>query len=129
MAEAFLKQLCCDQCTIESAGLEPGSLNPLVVKAMAEVGIDISQNQTKGALDLFKAGRTFRHVITVCDQESGERCPIFPLVLQRHHWSFPDPGELTGTEEEKLVEIRKIRDSIKEQVQQFYEEFCALAVS
>lgn len=124
MAEAFLKQLCPAEFTVESAGLEPGELNPYVIEVMAEIGIDISQNQTKAALDLFKAGRTFRHVVTVCDKASGERCPIFPLVLHRHHWSFPDPSEATGTEEEKRQQIRVIRDAIKERIHQFCEEFC-----
>jgi len=127
MAEAFLKNLCPDQFVVESAGLEPGTLNPIVVKVMAEVGIDISQNQTKAALDLFKAGRTFRHVVTVCDKEAGERCPIFPLVLHRHHWFFPDPSQATGTDEEKIAQIREIRDSIKTRIDEFCAEFCGAA--
>ncbi len=88
MAEAFLNQLAGDKFKAESAGLEPGTLNPLVVEVMKEIGIDISHNQTKSAFDFFKQGRLFNFVITVCDSASAERCPIFPGVTQRLGWSL-----------------------------------------
>ena len=93
MAEAWCNHLYGDRFEAESAGLEPGILNPLAVEAMKEVGIDISHNKTQRVFDLFKAGRMFAYVITVCDEASAERCPIFPGVTQRLHWSFPDPDQ------------------------------------
>ena len=78
MAEAFLKQACGGEFEAESAGLEPGKLNPVVVEAMKEVGIDISGNATKAVWDFIKSGKPAAYVITVCDETSAERCPIFP---------------------------------------------------
>jgi arsenate reductase (thioredoxin) len=116
MAEAWLNALYGDRFEAKSAGLEPGGLNPLVVKAMDEVGIDISRNQPKSVYDLVKAGELFSWVITVCDEAAAERCPIFPGPARRLHWSFPDPALLTGTLEEKMNAVRKIRNGIKSAV-------------
>ena len=88
MAEAFLNQICGAEFEAHSAGIEPSKLNPIVVHAMKEVGIDISGNQTKAVSDMIKSGRLFAYVITVCDEASAERCPIFPGVT-RLHWGFP----------------------------------------
>src|SRR5271167_1983125 len=104
MAAAFLNAICPDDFFAESAGLEPGTLNPLAVAAMREVGIDISSNETKSAFDLFAAGRHFSYVVTVCDETSAERCPVFPGSALRLHWSFPDPASLQGTWEERLAQ-------------------------
>ena len=73
----------------QSAGLESGTLNPLVVDAMAEVGIDISKKGTQKVFDVWKSGKLFAYVITVCDETSAEKCPIFPGPANRLHWSFP----------------------------------------
>ena len=100
MAEAFLNHLAGDRFEATSAGMEAGRLNPLAVKVMSEAGLDIAQNQTKDVFDFFKSGRLFNYVVTVCDAANSERCPIFPGVTQTLHWSFEDPGALTGTEEE-----------------------------
>lgn len=113
MAEAFLKLLGGDRFEVESAGIEPGNLNPLVVKSLQEIGIDISGNHTKDVFEFIKKGTLFNYVITVCDETSAERCPIVPGHSQRLHWGFPDPSTLTGTDEEKLQAIRIIRDDIK----------------
>jgi arsenate reductase len=78
IAEAFLNALAGDRFEAMSAGLEPGTLNPLVVEVMKEVDIDISRNQTKSAFDLFKKGELFSYVVTVCDAASAEQCPLFP---------------------------------------------------
>lgn len=102
MAEAFLKQLGGDKFIAESAGLEPGELNPLVVEAMKEIGIDISENTTKSVFEFFKQGKIFNYVITVCDETSGERCPLFPGRTVRLRWSFDDPSALIGAKEDKL---------------------------
>jgi arsenate reductase len=126
MAEAFLKEICGDNFEAHSAGLEPGSLNPLAVEAMREIGIDISHNQTQSVFDLFKSGELFAYVITVCDESSAQRCPIFAGVTQRLHWSFPDPGELTGTHEERLAGTRKIRDQIRARIEMWCDEICAV---
>jgi arsenate reductase len=122
MAEAFLKQYGSEWFEVESAGLEPGTLNPLVVEAMQEVGIDISKNETKCVFDFLEQGKWFNYVITVCDESSAERCPIFPGAVQRLHWGFEDPSALQGTKEKKLARIREIRDSIKAAVLQFIRE-------
>ena len=119
MAEAFLNLLAGDQFEAESAGLEPGKLNPIVVKAMKEISIDISNNQTKSVFDFFKQGRFFNFVISVCDEANAERCPIFPGITNRLGWSFEDPASFTGTEEEKLKQTRLVRDSIKAEIETF----------
>ncbi len=116
MAEAWLNFLYGDRFEAKSAGLEPGTLNPLVVAAMDEVGVDISRNRTKSIYDLFKKGELFSFVITVCDETAAERCPVFPGIVKRLHWSFPDPSLLTGAWEEKMDAIRKIRCDIKKMV-------------
>ena len=122
MAEAFLNHYDGKSLIAESAGLEPGNLNPNVVKVMAEVGIDISHKGTQEVFDLFKKGRLFQAVITVCDEASAEGCPIFPGVVRRMGWSFPDPSGFKGTEEEILENTRKVRDEIKEAVLAFIDE-------
>ena len=123
MAEAFLKVLGGEMFDVKSAGLEPGKLNSIVVMAMKEVGIDISGNQTKSVFDFYKNGALFNYVVTVCDETSGEACPIFPGVSKKLHWSFADPSGLNGTYEEKLQNTRKIRDTIKEKIMEFVSEF------
>jgi len=119
MAEAFLKRLAGDRFMAESAGLEPGRLNPFVVRAMAEVGIDISGNPTKSVFDLFKAGKVYQAVITVCSKEAAERCPVFPGLAERHHWPFADPSSFTGSDEEIMVQVRAVRDEIEAAVKAF----------
>ena len=124
MAEAWLNHICGDFFAAESAGLEPGTLNPLVVKAMQEVGIDIAKKETRAVFDVFKTGKLFSRVITVCDETSAERCPIFPGVTKRLHWSFADPSALTGTDEEKMAAVRTIRDAIRAKIEAWCEEVC-----
>ncbi len=122
MAEAFMNQLGGDRFSAESAGLEPGKLNPFVVEVMQEVGIDISGNRTKSVFNFFKQGRLFSYVITVCDETSGEKCPIFPGLVKRIHWSFEDPSSFSGTPEEIKGKIRLVRDEIKREVEHFISE-------
>lgn len=119
MAEAFLKKYAPDRFEAESAGLEPGKLNPYVVRAMAEVGIDISQNQTKSAFDLYQAGRAFQVVVTVCSKEAAERCPVYPGLVERHHWPFDDPSAMKGSDEEIMAGVRRVRDQIEAAVKEF----------
>ena len=124
MAEAFLNDICGDHFEAQSAGLEPGKLNPIVVEAMKEIGLDISRNQTKSVHSMLKSRQTFDYVITVCDETSAERCPIFPGATARLHWGFPDPSALQGTRDEKLACARQIRDTIKAKVEQWCAEVC-----
>jgi len=122
MGEAFLKKHGANLFSrVESGGIEAGSLNPLVVQAMEEVGIDISNNRAKPAMEFVRTGTHFDYVITVCDAASAERCPIFPGINTRLRWSFADPSTLTGSDEEKLRAIRIIRDEIGETVQNWCE--------
>ena len=118
MAEAFLKQMAGDRFDVESAGLEPGKLNPIVVEVMKEVGIDISQNKTKSVFDFFKQGKAYDYVVTVCDESQAGACPIFPAtaVTKRIHWGFDDPSSFQGTPEEKLEKTRLVRDKIKQRI-------------
>jgi len=113
MAEAFLRHLASDRFEVHSAGLEAGTLNPLVVKAMEEIGISMDGHYAKKASDYVKRGERFDYVVTVCDESNAERCPTFPGKAVRMHWSFPDPSALQGSEEEKLAAIRPIRDEIQ----------------
>ncbi len=113
MAEAFLRKHGAGRFEAESAGLEPGRLNPYVVEAMAELGIDISRNATKSVMDLFHAGRVFQIVVAVCSKEAAERCPIFPSLSKKLHWPFEDPAALTGTKDEIMAGVRRIRDQIE----------------
>ena len=124
MAEAFLNQICGEQFQAFSAGLEPGKLNPVVIEAMQEIGIDISRNQTKAVADMMKSGKSFAYAITVCDETSAERCPIFPGITTRLHWGFPDPSSIQGNHEQKLARTREIRDAIKAKVEHWCAEVC-----
>jgi arsenate reductase len=122
MAEAYLKKYGNEWFDGESAGLEPGKLNPLAVAVMKEDGINISQNATKDVFEMFKAGRIFHYVITVCDPEASDRCPVFPGVHEKINWSFADPSVFSGSEEEKLQATRSVRDKIKVAVLKFIED-------
>ena len=125
MAEAFLNAICPERFSAESAGLEPGVLNPYAVEVMREIGIDISRNKTKAVFDLFKSGRLYSHVIAVCDTKAAERCPVFPGLVERHQWPFPDPSAAGGSREERLAAARKVRDMIKAAVEQWCAERCS----
>jgi arsenate reductase (thioredoxin) len=87
------------------------------VDAMAEIGIDISQNKTKSVFHVWKSGEVFQYVIAVCDKEAAEKCPIFPGLTKRLHWPFHDPSKVTGTYEQKLQKVREIRDEIASKIQ------------
>lgn len=122
MAEAFLKQLGGKAFHAESAGLETGKLNANVDKVMQEIGIDISKNPTQSVFDLFKQGKRYNAVITVCDAASAESCPLFPGIVKRLGWSFADPSSFTGSEEEILSKTREVRDEVKQTILSFIED-------
>ena len=125
MAEAFLNRICESEFEAQSAGIEPGGLNPVVVEAMREIGVDISQNKTKSVADKIESGQRFDYVVTVCDEASAERCPVVPGMMNRLHWSFPDPSAVQGTYEERLAQTRKVRDAIRQRIEQWCEETCS----
>jgi arsenate reductase len=116
MAEGFLNHLAVGRFEAQSAGTEPGALNPLAVQVMAEEDIDISGHRAK-SLDAFLS-EPFDYVVTVCD-DANESCPVFPNARQRLHWSFPDPSRAEGTAEQRLAVFRAVRDAIRARVEQF----------
>lgn len=123
MAEAFLKQMAGDRFEVESAGIEPGKLNPVVVEVMKEIGIDISGNKTQSVQSLLDAGKNFDYIFTVCDETQAERCPLFPGGGKRIHIGFPDPSSFQGTQEEKLQKTREVREMIKEKITEWIKNF------
>jgi arsenate reductase len=122
MAEAFARVLGDGRVTAESAGLEAGSLNPLVVESMAEIGMDIAGNRTKTVHDILRTGRAFDFVITVCDTGRAGECPVFPGPGRKLHWEFSDPSRFGGTRREILAQIRTIREEIRRAVKKFLSE-------
>jgi arsenate reductase len=123
MAEAWLNAICGDRFAAASAGLEPGTINPLVVEVMREVGIDLSQRKTQAVFDVWKSGKIFEYVVAVCSEAEEKGCPIFPGITTRLSWPFPDPSKAAGTDAEKLLAVRKIRDQIRHKI----EDWCATA--
>lgn len=121
MAEAFLNAIAGDRFHAESAGIEPGKLNPVVVEAMRDAGIDISRNSTKSVASMIERGPFFHDVITVCDETSAERCPIFPGDVRRLHWPFPDPSSFTGSADERLAATIVVREAIRDQIARWSE--------
>ncbi|MDQ7798295.1 MAG: arsenate reductase ArsC [Candidatus Edwardsbacteria bacterium] len=122
MAEALLNHLAGDRFKADSAGLEPGELNPYAIRAMAEMGIDISGKKAQSVFDLYLKGQLYNYVITVCDIKEEDKCPVFPGIAQRLQWSFPDPGAFTGPDQEKLKRTIAVRDSIKKAVEDFIKQ-------
>lgn len=118
MAAEWLNHLAGDRFDGESAGLEPTEINSLAVEVMKEIGVDMSGDRAHSVFDYFREGRRYNYIITVCDDASAEKCPIFPGVVERIHWSFPDPC-ITGSDTEKLEKTREVRDMIKPKVEEF----------
>ncbi|TAN13015.1 MAG: arsenate reductase ArsC [Chitinophagaceae bacterium] len=122
IAEAFLNKFGKEQFEAESAGIEPGRLNLYVIEAMAEKGIDIKGKTTTAAIDLIKQGKQYDVVITVCDETSAEKCPVFPGETKRIAWSFPDPSRFTGIKDQIMEQTRQVRDAIEQKVKDFVQE-------
>jgi arsenate reductase len=116
MAEGWLRHVAGGFFEVHSAGTEANSVRPLAVRAMAEVGVDISGQQSK-TLERY-LNQPWDFVITVCDQ-ANEACPLFSGGKQRHHWSFPDPSKATGSVDEQLAVYRQVRDDIRAHIEQF----------
>jgi len=107
MAEGLARHLAGDRFEVFSAGTKPSKVNPLAIKAMAEIGLDISGQRSKHLNEFIN--QPFDYVLTVCD-DAAEACPVFPGRAQRLHWSFADPALTTGTEAERLQSFREVRD-------------------
>jgi len=110
MAEGLLRQLGGERFEVFSAGTEATHVRPLAIRAMTELGIDISQQFSK-TLDRYLS-EPFDEVITVCDT-AAEACPVFPGAARRRHWSFEDPSKATGNEAEQLEVYRRVRDELR----------------
>ena len=117
MAEELLRKLAGDKFEVESAGIEPGKLNGIVVEVLKEIGIDITHKKTRSVFDCVKSGKRYNYVITVCDETSAERCPIFPGAVQKLHWGFVDPSKFEGTLDEKIVKTRAVREDIRQMIE------------
>ncbi len=117
IAEAFLNSLAGDTFEAYSGGQEIGELNQFAVRAMNEIGIDISKNESKKAIKFFRDGRTYNYVITIWDNKKDSNHPIFPGVTQRRHWIIDDIAKFDSLGEEGQMEkMRSIRDQIKQKV-------------
>ena len=114
MAEGLLRHLAGDRFEVMSAGTEATHVRPLAIRAMDEIGVDISGQESK-TLERY-LGEPFDYVITVCD-DANEACPFFPGATNRLHWSLPDPSAAKGTEEERLAVFRSVRDALRDRVQ------------
>jgi arsenate reductase (thioredoxin) len=110
MAEGWLRSMAGDRFDVASAGTEGTRVHPLAIRAMAEVGVDLRGHTSKSVDQLLD--QPWDYVITVCDA-ANEACPIFPKKVSRLHWSFPDPSQASGTEDEQLIVFRQVRDRIK----------------
>lgn len=122
IAEEYLRRAAGDLFEVESAGLEPGTLNPYVVRILADEGIDISHKKTRSVFDVYRRGLTYSRVITVCSREAEEKCPVFPGPVRRLNWPFPDPSAFTGTEDEILDQTREVARQIRQKITAFVAE-------
>lgn len=121
MAEAFVRKYADDRFDAHSAGLEPKGLNPLTIKVMNEIGIDVSGQTSKG-VDTYLGKVLFQYLITVCD-DADKNCPtVWPGVNKRMHWSFQDPATFEGSDEEKVAKFREVRDLIEEKIKSWLAE-------
>jgi arsenate reductase len=114
MAEALLRQMYGERYEAQSAGTEPGSVHPLAVQALAELGIDVSGARPKG-MDTFDEAR-FDVAVTVCDA-ARETCPVVPGASVQLHWDLPDPSQADGDEDAQLAVFRSVRDEIRRRVE------------
>lgn len=117
MAEGLLRARGGAAFQVYSAGTQPRTVHPLAIKAMWEIGIDISDQTAKG-IETFANQPPMDLVVTVC-HEAQEACPFFPNASYQVHWGFPDPSRVTGTEQERLAAFRRIRDLIATKIDQF----------
>lgn len=124
IAEEYLKILGGELFEVESAGLQPGTLNPYVVEALAEEGIDISGKTPRGVMEIYRSGQTYDYVIMVCSREAEKNCPLFPGPVVRLSWPFPDPSRFVGSSEEIFGQVTDLRERIRERVTGFVDDYC-----
>jgi len=118
MAEAFLKKYGGEKFEAYSAGLEPKEIHPFTERVMQEIGISLIGQYSKSFRE-YMGKVHFAYLITVC-AEAEKKCPTtFPGIGQRFHWSFEDPAAFEGTEDEKMVKFREIRDKIEQTIKQW----------
>jgi len=123
MAEGLLRRLAADRFEVASAGTEARGVNPLAVRAMADIGVDL-RGHTSKTLDRF-LGEQWDYVITVCDN-ANESCPVFPGPVTRLHWSFDDPSAAAGGDEQRLAVFRRVRDEIRARIDAWLAQQAAL---
>lgn len=123
MAEAYLKNLGGAVFEVESCGIEAGIINPLVVEVLLEKGYSLQGKTTQTALNLFKQGKRYDIIVTVCSREASEQCPIFPGKALRMNWPFDDPSKIEGDKNTQLEKIRKISDQIEAKIKEFILEY------
>lgn len=120
MAEALLRRLGGSRFEVTSAGFDPREVNPLVVEALERVGLSLPTTAPQSSVfELYRTGRHFQYVIGVCDEQHGQKCPIFPGVSRRLNWSFPDPATFTGTHTEKLARVEEVRDALRASIEEW----------
>jgi arsenate reductase (thioredoxin) len=121
MAEAFLKKYAVGQFEVYSAGSEPKSLDPLTRKVMEEMGLNLSDQYSKGVKD-YLGKMIFRYLIIVC-AKAEQHCPTtYPGIREKIFWRFEDPVAFTGSEEEKLAKFREVRDKIEKRIKLWLQE-------
>lgn len=124
IAQAFLEKNGGEYFIAESAGFEPNNdIDPQLKTVIQESGLTLSSEKTESAFELFQKGRQYNFIITVCDEETAEQCPLFPGISRRIHWNIMDPYKHASSEEEKLTLLREVRDSIEEKVNGFIEHW------
>lgn len=116
MAEGLLRHLAGDKFEVFSAGVKPTQVNPLTMKVMDEIGIDISKQRSKSVREFLS--QQFDYVVTVCDY-ARQTCPVFPGKYEKIYWNLEDPAQMQGKEDEKLLIFRKVRNQIKENILKF----------
>jgi arsenate reductase len=116
MAEEIFNRLAGEGYLAESAGLEPSQIHPLTIAAMKEQGADLTGKQTQSVFDLYKNGKLYSHVITVCQPEVDAKCPVFPGLTSRENWNLEDPADVMGSDEDKIAAFRKTRETIEEKI-------------
>ena len=119
MAEGFLKYMAGDRFEVYSAGVKPTAVNPLAIKVMAEIGIDISKHKSKSVMEFID--QSFDYVITVCDN-AQKTCPVFPGEHEKIHWDLEDPAAAEGSEEERAAIFRRIRDEIEQRIKDWIKQ-------
>lgn len=119
IAEGFGKKYLDDEYNVSSAGVEAHGLNPRAVQVMAEAGVDIS-NQTSDVIDPLLLSEA-DYVITLCG-DANDRCPVTPPHVKRDHWGFEDPARVEGSDEERMIVFRRVRDEIEERIRKFSKE-------